>query len=517
MASEPFANPSALTHQISEEEEQRLTNADFRNLLMTPRVGGTPKVAPPSKNRPGVPKDFADADDAYAKRRKKKLYYAKLKKQEEEREKELSQKYRDRATERREGKNTDYQHNEAPDLAKTAEYRAVAPTAEGVNSAAERRRLAIQESKFLGGDMEHTHLVKGLDFALLQKVRSEIAALESEETVEEEKSKSSKEKKETGPEIAFQSILGRKIHKAAMNTKPQLRNELFLPGRMAYVFHLDDDMQDDSDIPTTTIRSKADCPLVESQTTLTTNDIVINKLTQILSYLRQGMRANKKLKKREKELIRAGKDPRAEDSIYPEINDFRSSDAFHYNDRYENKKSSKYFDDRYDIKQSNQKPESIRDLVKNINQKYGNEKASEWKEARSENNAQSKKSKTKQKENFDSYAECYPGAAEMDDAVNDSDDDADYSKMDMGNKKGPVKRWDFENEEEYNKYMENREAMPKAAFQFGIKMHEGRKTRTRPGGMSEKQKLDREWQQISSLISKRKSDGGSGIGGKKAR
>lgn len=28
----------------------------------------------------------------------------------------------------------------------------------------------IQESKFLGGDMEHTHLVKGLDYALLQKV-----------------------------------------------------------------------------------------------------------------------------------------------------------------------------------------------------------------------------------------------------------------------------------------------------------------------------------------------------------
>ncbi len=36
---------------------------------------------------------------------------------------------------------------------------------------AERRKVAIQESKFLGGDMEHTHLVKGLDYALLQKVR----------------------------------------------------------------------------------------------------------------------------------------------------------------------------------------------------------------------------------------------------------------------------------------------------------------------------------------------------------
>ena len=35
----------------------------------------------------------------------------------------------------------------------------------------ERRKQAIQESKFLGGDMQHTHLVKGLDYVLLDKVR----------------------------------------------------------------------------------------------------------------------------------------------------------------------------------------------------------------------------------------------------------------------------------------------------------------------------------------------------------
>ena len=46
---------------------------------------------------------------------------------------------------------------------------------------AERRRQMIQESKFLGGDMEHTHLVKGLDYALLNKVRSEIHAQEKPE------------------------------------------------------------------------------------------------------------------------------------------------------------------------------------------------------------------------------------------------------------------------------------------------------------------------------------------------
>ena len=35
---------------------------------------------------------------------------------------------------------------------------------------AERRKQAIVESKFLGGDIQHTHLVKGLDFVLLDKV-----------------------------------------------------------------------------------------------------------------------------------------------------------------------------------------------------------------------------------------------------------------------------------------------------------------------------------------------------------
>ena len=40
------------------------------------------------------------------------------------------------------------------------------------------------------------------------------------------------------------------------------RNELFLPGRMAYVIDLEDDMME-SDIPTTLIRSKADCPSLE--------------------------------------------------------------------------------------------------------------------------------------------------------------------------------------------------------------------------------------------------------------
>jgi hypothetical protein len=47
----------------------------------------------------------------------------------------------------------------------------------------------------------------------------------------------------------------------------------------------------------------------------------------------------------------------------------------------------------------------------------------------------------------------------MQDTLDDSDDEVDYSKMDQGNKKGPVGRWDFDTQEEYSTYMSNKEAL----------------------------------------------------------
>lgn len=38
----------------------------------------------------------------------------------------------------------------------------------------------------------------------------------------------------------------------------------------------------------------------------------------------------------------------------------------------------------------------------------------------------------------------------MNDAIDDSDDEVDYTKMDLGNKKGPIGRWDFDTQEEYS-------------------------------------------------------------------
>lgn len=64
----------------------------------------------------------------------------------------------DRAEERRKGVNPDYDGGFAADLS-------AAP------GGMQGTGLTIDETKFLGGDVEHTHLVKGLDYALLQKAR----------------------------------------------------------------------------------------------------------------------------------------------------------------------------------------------------------------------------------------------------------------------------------------------------------------------------------------------------------
>ncbi|KAM4677251.1 protein Red [Discoglossus pictus] len=557
--SEMFSNPLAPDgHEVEDMhslQQSKLTNEDFRKLLMTPR--STPSSAPPTKSRHHeMPREYNEDEDPAARRRKKKSYYAKLRQQEIERERELAEKYRDRAKERRDGVNKDYEETEL--ISTTANYRAVGPTAEADKSAAEKRRQLIQESKFLGGDMEHTHLVKGLDFALLQKVRAEITNKErEEEDIVEKPQKETKKDEDPENKIEFKTRLGRNVYRMLFKGKAYERNELFLPGRMAYVVDLDDEYAD-TDIPTTLIRSKADCPTMEAQTTLTTNDIVISKLTQILSYLRQGTR-NKKLKKKDKGKLDEKKPPEADLNIFEDIGDYvpstskpprekdrerhrekerdrdrdrprereRERDREHERERErererdrerarekerekeEEKKRHSYFekpkadDEPIDIEKG---PGSTKDLLKSINDNFAG--APGWEGIEGLKKHEDKKQLGDFFGMWNSYAECYP--ATMDDMAVDSDEEVDYSKMDQGNKKGPLGRWDFDTQEEYSEYMNNKEALPKAAFQYGIKMSEGRKTR-RFKETNEKAELDRQWKKISAIIEKRKKLEADGV------
>lgn len=535
---EPFSNPLPPTDMSRSDDHSShhpMTNEDFRKLLMTPRappLAATPateevKSHAPSKSQESDSDDdgTGTGDDRAEKRKRKKKFYASLNKQQEDKLAELSQKYRDRAKERRDGANPDYQNEDL--ITSAAGYRAVAPDAKSGLDAAERRRQMIQESKFLGGDMEHTHLVKGLDYALLQKVRSEINYKEKEDEEMETQRLKHKDKDEE-EEIQFRTKLGKNIYRQVFKHRYPEKSELFLPNRMAYIIDLEDEFAE-SDIPTTLLRSKADCPSFESQTTLTTNDIVIKKLTQILSYLRQGLH-NKRGKKRDKGKLKEEETKRpklADDSIFGDIGDyvpsFEKTSKTDKNSIVEPEKRKSYFekprtDDEKRREEKTRERKNEWDSI--LSGEYGEQAENKSKDKLlmgivkgDDSRLKAKLTSKLERDMPESYAECYPGAPENEDAVADSDDEVDYSKMDMGNKKGPIGRWDFDTAEEYSDYMSSKEALPKAAFQYGVKMADGRKTRrTGTGKRDEKTKLDRELQKINQIIARKKDTGSFSAG-----
>ncbi|CAB9519421.1 Protein Red [Seminavis robusta] len=109
--------------------------------------------------------DSSDSDTEKGKKSKKGKYKSNRKEDEDDDEKYATatkEHYRDRAQERREGKNVDYQESQV--LLETVKKQASA--SEGLDE--------TELSKFLGGDEAHTHLVKGLDVALAQTVRQKM-------------------------------------------------------------------------------------------------------------------------------------------------------------------------------------------------------------------------------------------------------------------------------------------------------------------------------------------------------
>lgn len=519
--SEPFANPIAPAGHKKQSEVQQpaqpLTNDDFRKLIQTPRVGtsglGSVRKQEAASVRGRRSKDQRDGD----KSRKKIVPRV----QEDDYLAELSSRYRDRAKERREGANLDYQNDETG--ASASGYRAI-PDLKSVADVAERRKKIIEESKYLGGDMEHTHLVKGLDYALLQKVKAEMHQQDDDDDDEKsEKGDDDEEKMDESSKIDDENEEDRYSIKSKLaanivnliNQKLPDRNELFLPRRMAYVVNLEDEISDD--VPTTIIRSRAECSTSESSSTLTTNDIVMNKLIQIWSYIRQGGSKKQKLKQtvssrsETKPIVKV-----EDDSIYGDIGDYVPSASKSRKISKESSSSSrKYFESTSE--ESEEKPSSkLMELVHEV-QKVGSKLESKKLESKKFESKYEKVQKvglsklgSKYENEPEGYAECYPGAVENDDAIIDSDDEADYSKMDAGSKKGGVGRWDFETNEEYSDYMGSKEALPKAAYQFGLKMSDGRKTR-KQGGEKKKDgdaKLDRDLQKINAIINRRKEERG---------
>ena len=270
--------------------------------------------------------------------------------------------YRDRAKERREEANPDYAGDQGDPIGTLTGIPGGLP---GVANHEELRQLSIEESKFLGGDVEHTHLVKGLDFALLRKVRAEL----SENVKDEEyhaKHGSGSGSSSRGANIgaplsvssrdglagqvsadgkvcSFRTPMARSVYDLVVNTSTTLSvpvprhvaagvvevgvggadivvkpNERFASGRVSFTFDVLGPEKDDgvSDIPTTTMRSRSDVDAARGSSTANMimagrDATVLERLSKIMVYLQLGSGKSGKKAQRRKEARALEKDAAA--------------------------------------------------------------------------------------------------------------------------------------------------------------------------------------------------------------
>lgn len=179
--------------------------------------------------------------------------------------------------------------------------------------------VGVEQSKFLGGDLEHTHLVKGLDFALLSKVRNEMAKQEKREQVQKDQmQKKKKQKTQMGTELGkkvWQAVVDT-LHPHHMTYKQRLKRmgraismgqrirgapSTFLPGRMSYEFDTKLEMGRE-DIPMIVYQSKDNCPAVDWSRK------VASVLPETLSVVKKKLEEAREKKKQRKRDREAGKD-----------------------------------------------------------------------------------------------------------------------------------------------------------------------------------------------------------------
>lgn len=177
-------------------------------------------------------------------------------------------------------------------------------------------KLSIEDTKFLGGDLDHTHLVKGLDYALLQKERMRMTK-EQEETLQREKQAAKKQAAAAASAAAMRREDMQVNSAVARNTLAVLFNRpksdmaaMFLPRRTAFVYEFDPEEASglDTDIPTTLRRSKADCPPLVESIFASVDAGVLERIVKIMGYMKfnTGGKPGRKLKKKEREEILQG-------------------------------------------------------------------------------------------------------------------------------------------------------------------------------------------------------------------
>ncbi|KAJ8904190.1 hypothetical protein NDN08_000717 [Rhodosorus marinus] len=155
--------------------------------------------------------------------------------------------------------------------------------------------LRPEETQFLGGDAEHAHLVKGLDFALLKKMRGKISTAKRSPEFpkpKQEEVQTTTAKVRTGLAKRLMSALKVFEAQSPSNLKASTTSttvDRFQPGRNSYMFDIKTDMlQFAYQIPTGIQRSRADCPVPPRRLKVTIDGETDQKLHKIMTHVRAG-------------------------------------------------------------------------------------------------------------------------------------------------------------------------------------------------------------------------------------
>ncbi|KAI8878378.1 hypothetical protein K501DRAFT_228573 [Backusella circina FSU 941] len=531
-----------------------LSQEDFRRLMATPRRPNNDESSQQqSKFKIPAPKTPRNTGSVFAKPesvRRKNRFKKPIKKQgeegeeeEEEEEEESVSQYRDRAAERRK------QENDEDDDSQLTTEELLQRTRAEKGEELDAKQLYTQ-SKYLGGDVQHTHLVKGLDFALLKQVRTDLENKKQDESDEEEEEEAmdvdEAEEMEEEMKPVFHTLLAKNIVDLVEKQDSTLRNELFEPGRMAFAFEMADEVGHFSDpfaIPTAVIRSKGE--IISrlsksgwSEDAQSESSLVIDKITQVMASVRRGDRGipqqqqtikKEQPKKMKVEPVIAVTDDGFMGDIFEDVGrDYELEENTESTMAAASSSKGNYFqglvkeDDQEDQEMETVTDEAVTALLAKAS------KANVESESASTGDEQQQPESKKRKYNvpvdadaadidmFGLSTSALPTSFEDHHQTNttayQSDDDDEEEKdkgtqfVDQGthrNKKAQLTRWDFDNEEDYQKYKDSVEIHPKSAFQFGVKLGDGRKRNRERKGMNEKQRLNRDYQQVKNLMEKK--------------
>ncbi|KND01853.1 uncharacterized protein SPPG_03643 [Spizellomyces punctatus DAOM BR117] len=553
---------------------------DFRKLLATPRsvLQQTPRAAQTPRQTPRATKDADGFAQPAPVKSKKKLWKPPSK--EGASQSDNGPGYRDRARERREGANPDYEETEQMlAVLKASEQSQNADRTETDTS------LSIEQSKYLGGDAKHTHLVKGLDYALLEKVQRELQQKDAEEKKEEEAIQYVEQIHGDGGS-KFNSTFAANIYELAVKkakVQPPLRNELFIPGRLAFAWELGtiDETGDyigTRDIPTSVMRSRADVKGYDRNFTISGSDLVIEKVASVVAYLREGSgtaganpSGKRRVKRKDKEKgqaqIEKVEEPGTAKQAQTEEEDIFADAGREYTFQVEDRGRrpadrvvgmGEYFDSAAVLMEDNKEASDGMDLDV-IGPESGNALSTILQESAGmldslQGDGAAKKmvgslqtaggakmptdleqpstgSTTGHKRQ---HSDLLPASAlddvqenhladlaDLDDSASDAEG-ADLNQMDLGvrqNKRKQLTRFDFDTDEEWQKYKDKQVHLPKAAFQFGIKASDGRQKSGRKGGegsgkkKNHDAKLNREFQQLNKVFTDKYGTGLEDSGG----